>query len=328
MADTFLPHPKTPNQQPAIAKQVNSNIPLKHTFPYKHQTISIKKKINQVKQLIKMKVVIVMMFSSVIGMLITPKFHTSISKIITGIIGISMSACASAALNHIFDKNEDKKMQRTQSRPLAAQKIPPQTALIFSIIIIALSTAILAFCNNLLCAILTLTTTIGYSILYTKWLKPTTPQNIVIGGLSGAMPPLLGWTSITGEISVEPLLLVLIVFTWTPAHFWPLAIHHSQDYAKTKWPMLPVTHGIEFTKLSILAYAALTTASSMLPFCIQMTGKTYLIITSIVNMRWLYLCFKLWKDTKKAMPVFKFSIVYIVIIFSALLIDHQPLNVP
>ena len=277
----------------------------------------------QITKIVKLKVVIVMMFSSLIGMLITPNSLQDISKILSGISGISLAACASAALNHLFDKDEDKKMQRTQNRPLAKEKLSPTTAKSFAIFSIILSTGLLWTLNNPLCATLTLTTTIGYSILYTKWLKPTTPQNIVIGGLSGAMPPLLGWCSLTGNITVEPLLLVLIVFNWTPAHFWPLAIAHKNDYAKTKWPMLPVTHGITFTKLSIIAYALLTTISTLIPFCIRMTGHLYLSVACIVNLRWLYLCKKLWQDTNAARALFKFSIYYILIIFFLLLLDHK-----
>ena len=179
------------------------------------------------------------------------------------------------------------------------------------------------FYNNYLSAALTLGTTLGYSVMYTKLLKPTTPQNIVIGGLSGAMPPLLGWSAMTGTIAVEPLLLVLIVFLWTPAHFWPLAIEHVDDYAKTKWPMLPVTHGIAFTKASIISYALLTSASSLLPYCVKMTGEIYLVSALVLNIRWLYLCKKLWNDTSQAMPAFKFSITYLIVLFTMLLLDHR-----
>lgn len=284
------------------------------------QTTSL---LGNILKIIKFKVVVVMVFSSITGILICPPEKQNLIKACTGIIGIGLAACASAALNHLYDMHEDKKMQRTMQRPLAQNTIDANTVKYFALGSITLSTLILVVANNITCALLTIATTIGYSVLYTKWLKPTTPQNIVIGGLSGAMPPLLGWSSLMGNITVQPLLLVLIIFTWTPAHFWPLALHHQKDYAKTKWPMLPNTHGEKFTKLSIIAYALLTTATSTLPFCIHMTGYLYLTIVSLINARWLQLCYHLWINEEKAENVFKFSITYIVILFTALIVDHQ-----
>lgn len=279
--------------------------------------------LRQLQTMIKLKVISVMMFSSLIGIMIVPSTDWTWLKASSGIIGISLAACGSAALNHLFDRNEDKKMRRTKNRPLANDTLCPVTAIIFAISMILLSTSMLIFYNNYLSAALTLGTTLGYSVMYTKLLKPTTPQNIVIGGLSGAMPPLLGWSAMTGTIAVEPLLLVLIVFLWTPAHFWPLAIEHVDDYAKTKWPMLPVTHGIAFTKASIISYALLTSASSLLPYCVKMTGEIYLVSALVLNIRWLYLCKKLWNDTSQAMPAFKFSITYLIVLFTMLLLDHR-----
>ena len=297
-----------------------------HNSITKQTTIStgLRTHYQQLRKTVKLKVVMVMMFSSLTGMLIVPNALKQPSKILSGIIGISLAAFASAALNHLFDKDEDKKMKRTQNRPLAQDPLSPWAVKIFAISNILLSLVILWGCNNRLCSILTLATTIGYSLIYTKWLKPSTPQNIVIGGLSGAMPPLLGWTSLIENISYEPLVLVLIIFSWTPAHFWPLAIAHKNDYAKTKWPMLPITHGITFTKLSIIAYALLTTAATLLPFSLHMTGHLYLICASLINLRWLYLSLKLWKNTQKAIPLFKFSIYYILAIFLILIIDYAP----
>lgn len=264
-----------------------------------------------------------MMFASITGMLIVPHALLSPSKAITGIIGIGLAASASAMLNHLFDRNEDIKMKRTQKRPLAQKEIPVHRAWQIALTMITCSTLLLVWANNALCAYLTMATTIGYSIIYTRWLKPASPQNIVIGGLSGAMPPLLGWTSLTGSINVEPLLLVLIIFLWTPAHFWPLAIAHAQDYAKTKWPMLPVTHGIPFTKISIIAYIWLTFAASCLPFCLNMTSPVYLCVTICGNIVWLQHGWKLWHRSEHAMPAFQFSIYYIFIIFGTLIVDHH-----
>lgn len=279
--------------------------------------------LQQLHRIIKLKVISVMMFSSFIGVLITPKHSWSLQKAGSAMIGITLAACGSAALNHLFDRDEDKKMRRTKNRPLAQETLCKNTTTGFAITMITLSMLVLCIFNNTLSAALTLITTLGYSVLYTKILKPTTPQNIVIGGLSGATPPLLGWSAMTGNITTEPLLLVLIIFVWTPAHFWPLAIEHVDDYAKTKWPMLPVTHGISFTKASILGYALLTTACSLMPYCVKMTGETYLAISLILNTRWLQLCTKLWYDTTKAMPLFRFSITYIMVLFVALLLDHR-----
>lgn len=282
---------------------------------------------NQWTELIKVfkiKVVVVMLFSALVGMLITPNTLRSTNQVLSGLIGIGLAACASAALNHRFDMEEDKKMRRTKGRPLAIEKIPPELVEKTAYLGILTSTAVLVIANNLLSACLTLATTVGYSIVYTKWLKPSTPQNIVIGGLSGAMPPLLGWTCITGDIAVQPLLLVLIIFTWTPAHFWPLALEHRADYAKTKWPMLPITHGKQFTQLSIIAYTLLTTATSLLPFCVRMAGYYYLAIVSLLNARWLFLCYQLWHQDTKSHAVFRFSIWYILGLFFILLLDQTP----
>ena len=272
----------------------------------------------------KIKVVAVMLFSALVGMLITPHSLRTANQVIFGLTGIGLAACGSAALNHRFDMDEDKKMRRTKKRPLAVAKITPELVEKTAYLVIVMSMAILISANNLLSAGLTLATTVGYSIIYTKWLKPSTPQNIVIGGLSGAMPPLLGWTCITGDIAVQPLLLVLIIFTWTPAHFWPLALEHSNDYAKTKWPMLPITHGKQFTHLSIIAYALLTAATSLLPFCIRMAGYRYLAVVCILNARWLFLCYQLWLKGNRSYAVFRFSIWYILGLFLILLIDQSP----
>ena len=277
----------------------------------------------QVLKMIKLKVVAVMMFASTTGMLIVPKTMLYPTKVLSGTIGIGLAACASAMLNHLFDRDEDTKMKRTHKRPLARKEMPPRTAWQVALLMIVCSSLLLVWANNTLCAYLTIATTIGYSIIYTRWLKPASPQNIVIGGLSGAMPPLLGWTSLTGSIDVEPLLLVLIIFAWTPAHFWPLAIAHAPDYAKTKWPMLPVTHGITFTKVSIIAYIWLTFAASCLPFCFNMAGPVYLCVTTCANILWLRHGWKLWQQSQHAMPAFQFSISYIFIIFGTLIVDHH-----
>ncbi|MEC8063320.1 MAG: heme o synthase [Pseudomonadota bacterium] len=273
-------------------------------------------------QLCKSKVVMVMLSASLVGMLITPNHYHNIPTMLAGLLGIGMCACAGAACNHLLESNIDQKMTRTAKRPLANQKISSLSVCIFGCILLSLGVLILYNYTNLLTTKLTLATTIGYAYIYTRWLKPATPQNIVIGGLSGAMPPLLGWTSLTNSISAEPLLLVLIIFTWTPAHFWPLAIHNINDYQKAQLPMLPNTHGIAFTKVAILAYAYLTSAVSLLPFCIGSQSYFYLMGTVVLNIYWLYLSHKLQRNTQIAMQVFSFSIKYIMGLFCLILLDH------
>ena len=283
---------------------------------------SIKATLGYYTQLCKSKVVLVMLGASLVGMLLTPsKFH-HIIPMLAGLIGIGFCACSGAACNHLLEMHIDQKMQRTKKRPLASHQVEAHTVAVFAGILAICGIAILFIFTNSLTTQLTLATTIGYAYIYTRWLKPSTPQNIVIGGLSGAMPPLLGWTSLTNSISAEPLLLVLIIFTWTPAHFWPLAIHNFKDYDKAQLPMLPNTHGIAFTKMAILAYAYLTLASSLLPYCIGSQSIFYLLAALLLNYRWLVLAHKLYRNTQYAMKLFSFSITYILALFSSLLIDH------
>ena len=277
-------------------------------------------------QLCKSKVVLVMLAASLVGMALTPAHTQEPLTILSGLMGIGLAACGSAALNHLFEADIDKKMARTAQRPLAKKALPAQAVLTFSLLLITLSTAILIYTTNMLATLLTLSTTLGYAVLYTRWLKPATPQNIVIGGLSGAMPPLLGWSCLTGTIAAEPIALVLIIFCWTPAHFWPLAIHNRKDYAKTTLPMLPNTHGIAFTQTAILAYAYLTFAVSFLPFCLHTAGWLYLGGNLLLNSKWLYLAHQLKKDIRLAMPVFLYSITYLYCLFILLIVDHLFFN--
>ncbi len=273
-------------------------------------------------KLCKSKVVVVMLGASLAGMALTPTHTQHPLTILAGLAGIGLAACGSAALNHLFEADIDKKMTRTAHRPLAKKDLPAQSVMVFALTLIALSTALLASTTNPLATLLTLCTTLGYAVLYTRWLKPATPQNIVIGGLSGAMPPLLGWSCLTGNIQAEPVVLVLIIFCWTPAHFWPLAIHNREDYQKTALPMLPNTHGIPFTQTAILAYAYLTFAVSLLPYCIETVSWLYLTGCLLLNGRWLQLAHQLKDDPKKAMPMFFYSITYLLGLFALLIIDH------
>lgn len=273
--------------------------------------------------LAKSKVVLVMLLCSYTGMLISPGIGQQQSRALYGLLGIGLHAIASAAYNQWYEQSIDSHMQRTKHRPLATGSISNQEALIFCALTYVLGCIILWYGTNSLATMLSSITALGYGIIYTQWLKPSTPQNIVIGGITGAMPPLLGWSCIQPSIDHEPLLLVLLVFVWTPAHFWPLAIHNKNDYAHTKIPMLPNTHGIAFTKTSILGYSYLTSVVSLLPFCTHMSSEIYLICAIIINLRWLGHAHHFMHHTTHAMPFFKFSILYIISIFSILVLDHN-----
>lgn len=227
-------------------------------------------------------------------------------------------------MNHLADRHIDAIMHRTQKRPLPSGQISPTKALIFSLILACLGLAILSFLVNGLTALLTLCSFVGYALIYTLFLKRTTAQNIVIGGLAGAAPPLLGWTAVTNHLDYGGILLVLIIFTWTPPHFWALAIYRLKEYSKADIPMLPVTHGVAFTKLNILLYTCLLLAVSSLPFVVGMSGLLYFIGTLILGSRFLYLAIKLKKQDNPAlaMQTFRFSIVYLLLLFLLLLVDH------
>jgi protoheme IX farnesyltransferase len=241
-----------------------------------------------------------------------------------GLTGIGFLSSAAAVVNHVVDRKIDGKMARTSNRPVAKGKVTPQKALIFAAVLTIVGYAILELWVNRLTAVLTLAGLLGYAVVYTMYLKRATPQNIVIGGLAGAIPPLLGWTAVTGEIHPHALLLVLIVFIWTPPHFWALAIHREKDYARAQVPMLPVTHGIEFTKTSILLYTVLLCVVCLLPYLVGMSGIIYLIGSTLLNAGFLYYAWKLkFTSTEQtAMQTFKFSIIHLMILFVVLLVDH------
>lgn len=247
-----------------------------------------------------------------------------VSTLIWGNLGIALVSSAGAVINHLIDHRIDTVMQRTLKRPIPQGKVTPKQALIFAMSICLLGMLILIFLINPLCAWLTLASFIGYAIIYTGYLKRATPQNIVIGGLSGAMPPLLGWTAVTGTVEPNGLLLVLIIFAWTPPHFWPLAIHRKKDYAKTDIPMLPVTHGEALTKLHSLLYTIIMLIVSIMPYLTGMSGTPYLLSALILGGGFLYYSIELMIGTKpsSAMKTFRFSIFYLLALFSALLIDH------
>lgn len=275
-------------------------------------------------ELCKPKVVLLMLLTAVVGMCLALPGAIPLDLLCFGLIGIGLCAGSAAAINHVVDRHIDAVMLRTHKRPIAKGKMPAHRAVIFAIIIGVLGMTLLFLFVNALTAWLTFFTLIGYAGVYTGYLKRATPQNIVIGGLAGAAPPLLGWTAVTGEVSAQALLLVLIIYTWTPPHFWALAIYRFEDYKKAKIPMLPVTHGLAFTKLNILLYTILLLLVTALPFAIGMSGLLYFICAMLLGGRFLHWSYRLKRTTEPriAMQTFRFSIVYLMLLFVVLLLDH------
>ncbi len=279
---------------------------------------------NDYLELCKPKVVLLMLLTAVVGMCLALPGAIPLSPFIFGLIGIGLCAGSAAAINHLVDRHIDAVMARTHRRPIAKGKIKPMQAIVFAIIIGALGMALLFLFVNTLTAVLTFVTLIGYAGVYTGYLKRATPQNIVIGGLAGAAPPLLGWTAVTGELTAQALLLVLIIYTWTPPHFWALAIYRYDDYKAANIPMLPVTHGIGFTKLNIVFYTILLLLVTVLPFVIGMSGWLYLLGAMLLGGRFLQWSIKLYRteNARVAMQTFRYSIVYLMLLFVVLLVDH------
>lgn len=275
-------------------------------------------------EMTKPRVVMLLLLTALVGMCLAVEGALPIQPLIFGLLGIGMLSSSAAVINHVVDRNIDSKMARTFNRPLPKGKVSPKKALWFAFALCASGYLILDLLVNRLTAILTLASLVGYAFIYTIYLKRATPQNIVIGGLAGAAPPLLGWTAMTGEVHANALLLVLIVFTWTPPHFWALAIHRAKDYEKADIPMLPVTHGIEFTKTSILLYTILMGLICFMPYLVGMTGAIYLVGVTILNGIFLYYAWKLkYADSPgTAMTTFKFSILHLMLLFVLLLVDH------
>ncbi len=275
-------------------------------------------------EMCKPRVVMMMILTSLVGMFLAVPAMVPIKVLLWGNLGVALVASAGAVVNHLIDHRIDTLMQRTLKRPIPQGKVSPQQALLFACLICVGGMLILMLLVNPLCAWLTLASFVGYAIIYTGWLKRATPQNIVIGGLSGAMPPLLGWTAVTNSIDPNGLLLVLIIFAWTPPHFWPLAIHRKNDYAKTDIPMLPVTHGVALTKLHILLYTIIMLIVSVLPYFTHMSGVFYLCAALLLGAGFLYHSINLMvtKRPQAAMQTFRFSIFYLIALFVVLLIDH------
>jgi len=269
-------------------------------------------------------VVVLIIFTAVVGMLLAVPGALPLGKVIFATLGIGLAAASGAAINQLVEQRIDAIMARTRNRPLPQGELNTRNAFIFALVLCAVSMAILVYKVNMLTALLTFISLIGYAVIYTMFLKPATPQNIVLGGAAGAAPPLLGWVAMTGEVSSEALLLFLIIFIWTPPHFWALAIRRREEYASAGIPMLPVTHGVPFTKLQILLYTILLLAVSMLPFVIHMSGIIYLAAAIALGLAFIWQAFVLYRsDTDDhAMKTFGFSIFYLSVLFIFLLLDH------
>jgi protoheme IX farnesyltransferase len=275
-------------------------------------------------ELTKPKVVALMLITSLIGMLLASHQALPWTLLLFGNLGIGLCAGGAAVVNHVVDRRIDALMSRTHKRPVAEGRISPPAALAFALLLAVSGQVLLLVFTNSLAAWLTLASLLGYAVIYTGFLKRATPQNIVIGGLAGAAPPLLGWVAVSGQVSAEPLLLVLIIFAWTPPHFWALAIHRKEEYAKAAIPMLPVTHGERYTKLHIVLYTGILLAASLMPFVIRMSGVLYLICATALGLRFLYWACVLYRGTRPhaAISTFKYSIYYLFLLFAALLADH------
>ena len=281
-------------------------------------------------ELTKPRVVALMLITAVIGMCMAVPGFVPWQPLFLGNIGIALCAGAAAAINHVVDERIDQKMSRTTNRPVAQGRVSQSEAIAFATLLAILGTALLATTVNVLTAVLTVASLVGYAFIYTMFLKRATPQNIVIGGLAGAAPPLLGWTAVTGEIHAHGLLLVLIIFAWTPPHFWALAIHRKEEYAAVGIPMLPVTHGNRFTALHILLYTILMCLITLLPYITLLSGWIYAVAATLLGLRFLYWSVEILREKNPDAPMatFKFSITYLMVLFIAMLADHWILGTP
>ena len=276
-------------------------------------------------ELTKPRVVMLIVFTAVVGMFLSVPGWPGALPLIFGTLGIGFASSSAAVYNHVLDARIDIQMMRTMGRPLPQGKLTQTSALTFATILCIISMLILGLLVNPLTAILTFISLIGYAVVYTAWLKRATPQNIVIGGAAGAAPPILGWTSVTNEVEAGALLMFLIVFVWTPPHFWALAIARKEEYAKVDIPMLPVTHGEAYTRLNILLYTILLVLVTVLPYLIGMSGLIYLVVALALGARYLWFSIRMYREPEEQelpMQSFKFSISYLGFLFTALLIDH------
>ncbi len=275
-------------------------------------------------ELCKPRVVYLMILTSLVGMFLAVPGMVPLDVLILGNLGIALVAASGAVVNHLIDRKIDIKMARTHNRPVAQGRVEPMQAAMFALTIGVAGMAIMLIWVNALSAWLTLASFIGYAFIYTGYLKHATPQNIVIGGLAGAMPPLLGWSAVSNTVDPNAVILVLIIFAWTPPHFWALAIHRKDDYANSGVPMLPVTHGERVTKIHILVYTLILIATSTLPYFSGLSGLSYLAVALLSGAGFLYYACKLMFRPVASTPMdtFRYSIVYLAILFVALMIDH------
>ena len=275
-------------------------------------------------ELTKPKVVALITFTAVVGTLLASPGLPPLDALVWGNLGIALAAASAAAINHVLDRRIDAQMARTRARPLPTGALSERQALAFAALLGVSSMGVLAFLVNLLTAVLTFLSLIGYAVVYTVWLKRATPQNIVIGGTAGAAPPVLGWAAVTDSIDPNALLLALIIFVWTPPHFWALAIARRDDYARAGIPMLPVTHGVAYTRLQVLLYTVLLVVVTLMPYLTRMSGLAYLAAALLLNAGFLYYALALKMTAREELPlrVFRFSVTYLMWLFAALLVDH------
>jgi heme o synthase len=275
-------------------------------------------------ELTKPKVSLLIVFTAIVGMVLASPGTVPLPALVFGTLGIAMASGSAATLNHILDRRIDKQMARTRRRPLVTGILGTHQALFFAGILCVGSMTVLWLSVGALCALLTFGSIIGYAVVYTGWLKRATPQNIVIGGAAGAAPPVLGWVAVTHSIDMQALVLFMIIFTWTPPHFWSLAVARCEEYAEAGIPMLPVTHGIAYTRRQILLYTILLILCTLIPAVIGMSGLIYLAVALVLDARLLYLAFALHRGVRPNLPMrtFRFSITYLMALFGAFIADH------
>ena len=285
---------------------------------------SLMRRVRAVYLLTKPRVVSLIVFTAVIGMFLATPGMVPVQILLAGTVGIALVAGAAAAVNCLVEQKIDAVMQRTRARPLPRGEATPLQTLVFAIAVGGLGLWILAQFVNLVTMWLTLATFVGYAVIYTVILKPATPQNIVIGGASGAMPPVLGWAAVTGEVTTDAMLLFLIIYAWTPPHFWALALYRTEEYAKAGLPMLPVTHGKEYTRLQVLLYTLILFAVALLPFAVRMSGWLYLAAACVLGAVFIGYAIALYVrySDSLAQRTFRYSILYLSLLFAALLADH------
>ena len=280
-------------------------------------------------ELCKPKVVALIVFTAVVGMFLAVPGWPPLREFLAGTVGIGLAAASAAAINHLLDQRIDAVMARTRNRPLPTGQLGVNQVLTFALVLGVVSMIILVLWVNALTAVLTFFSLIGYAIVYTVWLKRATPQNIVIGGAAGAAPPVLGWAAVTGTIDHNALILFLIIYVWTPPHFWALAIHRRRDYAAVDIPMLPVTHGVRFTRLHIFLYTILLVIVTTMPYLTGMSGLIYLAGVSVLNLGFLWYAIRLLRENDERLPMqtFGYSIIYLMVLFVFLLTDHYLLMI-